>query len=159
MKETVLDVLMYLVENYLEDEIEADSDQEKLRFALAEAGFPQEEIDKALQWLDSLASNEDSLSAKPECCSLNVRVFIDEELNRMDVECRGFLLFLEQSGVLDPNMRERVVDRVMALETDAIDLEQLKWVVLMVLFNQPGQENTYAWMEDLVLARDSGRLH
>ena len=159
MKETMLDVLMYLFENYLEDEIEVDSDQAKLRAALAEAGFPQEEIDKAFHWLESLASHEDSSSPRTAPHSLNVRVFVDEELNRMDVDCRGFLLFLEQTGVLDANTRELVVERVMALETDAIDLEQLKWVVLMVLFNQPGKEDAYAWMEDLVLDRESGRLH
>jgi Smg protein len=39
----------------------------------------------------------------------------------------------------------------MALEDDDIDLDQLKWVVLMVLFNQPGHESAYAWMEDLVI--------
>ncbi len=159
MKETMLDVLMYLFENYLEDEIEVDSDQTKLRTALAEAGFPQEEIDKAFHWLESLASDENTASPRTAPRSQNVRVFVGEEMDRMDVECRGFLLFLEQSGVLDADMRELVVDRVMALETDAIDLEQLKWVVLMVLFNQPGKEDAYACMEDLVLDRESGRLH
>ena len=59
-------------------------------------------------------------------------------------------MFLEQTGVLDHNTREMVIDRVMALESEEIDLEQLKWVVLMVLFNQPGREAAYAWMEDLV---------
>lgn len=159
MKETMLDVLMYLIENCLEDEIEVDSNHAKLREALAEAGFPQEEIDKAFHWLESLASNENPASTRTDSCSPNVRVFAVDELDRMDVECRGFLLFLEHSGVLDANTRELVVDRVMALEADAIDLEQLKWVVLMVLFNQPGQENAYAWMEELVLDRESGRLH
>ena len=159
MKETMLDVLMYLIENCLEDEIEVNSDQAKLREALAEAGFPDEEINKAFHWLESLASKENPMSAQTESCSLNMRVFVDDELDRMDVECRGFLLFLEQSGILDANTRELVVDRVMALEANAIDLEQLKWVVLMVLFNQPGQEDAYAWMEDLVLDRESGRLH
>ena len=42
------------------------------------------------------------------------------------------------------------MDRVMALETHEISLEEMKWVILMVLFNQPGQEDAYAWMEDLV---------
>jgi Smg protein len=36
------------------------------------------------------------------------------------------------------------------LETDEFDEEKLKWVVLMVLFNQPGAESSYAWMEDFV---------
>ena len=45
---------------------------------------------------------------------------------------------------------EILVDRLLALESADIDVEQIKWVVLMVLFNQPGQEDAYAWMEDLV---------
>jgi Smg protein len=159
MKETMLDVLMYLFENYLEDEIEVNSDQEKLRAALCDAGFPQEEIGKAFQWLESLADDEEFIAAQAGSCSSNVRVYIDDELDRMDVECRGFLLFLEQAGVLDAQTRELVVDRVMALEADGIDLEQLKWVVLMVLFNRPGKEDVYAWMEDLVFDRTGGRLH
>ncbi len=77
----------------------------------------------------------------------------------MDAECRGFLLFLEQVKVLDATTRELVVDRVMALESESIDLEQLKWVVLMVLFNQPGQETMFSWMEDFVFDREACRLH
>ena len=42
---------------------------------------------------------------------------------------------------------------------DEIDLEQLKWVVLMVLFNQPGREAAFAWMEDLVFEETTGMLH
>ena len=45
------------------------------------------------------------------------------------------------------------------VEGEDIDLEQLKWVVLMVLFNQPGKEAVFAWMEDIVLDKASGRLH
>lgn len=52
-----------------------------------------------------------------------------------------------------------VIDRVMALESEEIDLEQLKWVVLMVLFNQPGREAAYAWMEDLVFDEMPGIVH
>lgn len=155
----MLDVLMYLFENYLEDEIEVDSDQEIIRSALLDAGFHGDEIGKAFHWLESLASNAESIQAHSVNLSPNVRVYVEDEMGRMDVECRGFLYFLEQSGVLDPQTRELVVDRVMALEAECIDLEQLKWVVLMVLFNQPGKEDVYAFMEDLVLDRSSGWLH
>ena len=47
----------------------------------------------------------------------------------------------------------------MALKTDEFDLGQLKWVILMVLFNQPGEEAAYAWMEDLVFDSLTGYLH
>ena len=62
-------------------------------------------------------------------------------------------------GVLDHSTREMAIDRVMALEEDEADLEQLKWVILMVLFNQPGREAAFAWMEDLVLDEMAGVLH
>jgi Smg protein len=68
-------------------------------------------------------------------------------------------MFLEQLGVLDQTSRELVIDRIMALDTDDIDLDTLKWVVLMVLFNQPGQEAAYAWMEGLVLDEMASVLH
>ena len=75
------------------------------------------------------------------------------------MNCQGFLLFLEQTGVLDHSTRELVIDRIMALETEDIDLDQLKWVILMVLFNQTGHEAAFAWMDDLVFEETMGTLH
>jgi Smg protein len=47
----------------------------------------------------------------------------------------------------------------MALESEDFDLDQLKWVVLMVLFNQPGHEAAYTWVEDLVFDDTVNCLH
>jgi Smg protein len=63
-------------------------------------------------------------------------------------------MFLEQHGVLDAHQRELVLDRAMALEQDELDLDDLKWVVLMVLFNQPGSEAALAWMETQIFGDD-----
>ncbi len=158
MKENILDVLMYLFENYMNDEIEFDSDEESLRTELQAAGFHQSEISKAFDWLEGLADMQD----KPYEFPLNVhsiRVYTESECEKLDLNSRGFIQFLEQTGVLDHTTREMVIDRVMALESDEFDLDQLKWVVLMVLFNQPGQEAAYAWMEDLVFDEAVGHLH
>ena len=158
MKENILDVLMYLFENYINDEIEFDSDEEAIRDELLEAGFHQGEINKAFQWLEGLASLHESESISQNQAS-SMRIFTPQECEKLDLDSRGFLLFLEQTGVLDHVTREMVIDRVMALDADEIDMEQLKWVVLMVLFNQPGREAAYAWMEDLVFEEAPGVLH
>ena len=50
-------------------------------------------------------------------------------------------------------------DHVMALDAKHLDVEQLKWIVLMVLFNLPGYENAYFSMEDLVDEDVYGVLH
>ena len=61
--------------------------------------------------------------------------------------------------VLNLETREMVIDRVMALDNAEFDLEDLKWVVLMVLFNIPGYESAYQQMEELLFEVNEGYLH
>jgi Smg protein len=158
MKENVLDVLMYLFQNYMSDDTEIDPDRESMETELLEIGFPSHEVKRAFEWLDGLAARQQAPVAVVNE-ERSFRIFIGQETAKLDLECRGFLLFLEQAGILNSENRELVVDRVMALETEEIELTQLKWVILMVLFNQPGQEEAYAWIEDLLFEDVGGYLH
>jgi Smg protein len=36
----------------------------------------------------------------------------------------------------------------MALNMQEVDLEQVKWITMMVLFNLPGRESACAWFEN-----------
>ncbi|HEB57368.1 MAG TPA: DUF494 domain-containing protein [Gammaproteobacteria bacterium] len=159
MKENVLDVLMYLFENYMSDDIEFDTDEESLRVELQEAGFQSIEISKAFEWLEGLVALQDFPEKLLLVNTSSLRVYTLDEVEKIDLDARGFLMFLEQAGVLDHHTREMVIDRVMALDEDEIDIEQLKWVTLMVLFNQPGREAAFAWMEDLVFEEAPGIVH
>lgn len=159
MKENVLDVLMYLFENYLDDDTDNQPDRESLTVELEEAGFPGTEIKKAFDWLEALAANQTEGSEASLYSRGSIRVYTDTERARLDAECRGLLLYLENMGVLDPAQREIVVERIMALEAAEIDIEQVKWIILMVLFNQPGQELAFARMEDLVFEESVGLVH
>ena len=62
-------------------------------------------------------------------------------------------------GILSPAQRELTIDRLMALGAGDIDVEQVKWVVLMILFSQPGEENAFSRMEDLVFEESTGRVN
>jgi Smg protein len=162
MKESILDVLLYLFEHYFTDDADLVRDRDSLRSGplfdeLGKAGFSPAEINKAFEWLDALAQQRPSASAPR--ANGPVRVYFGPELDKLDVECRGFLLFLEQHGVLDAGQRELVLDRAMALDQDEIDLDDLKWVVLMVLFNQPGSEAAYAWMETQMFEDEPEPVH
>jgi Smg protein len=159
MKQTVLDVLIYLFEHYMEDDVEFSVDPETLRVELKEAGFEDAQVSKAFDWLEGLAAQRDDGAARILPAGKAIRVFTAQEIRKIDLESRGFLVFLEQVGVLEAHSRELVIDRLMALESEEIDLEQVKWVVLMVLFNQPGQEEAFTWMEDLVMEEFVGSLH
>ena len=55
-----------------------------------------------------------------------------------------------------------VINRVMALESDSeVDLDELKWVVMMVLFNSSDEqdESTLMHYEDIVFADQPATYH
>jgi Smg protein len=158
MKENVLDVLMYLFETYVDTEDDPEPDHNELRLELARAGFGEAEIERALVWLDDLTGQQDGLPYGSQTAH-GTRIYNDFEHERLDAYCRGYITYLEQIGILSPPQREILVDRLLALESTDIDVEQIKWVVLMVLFSQPGQELAYARMEDLVFEETSDLLH
>jgi len=158
MKENVLDVLMYLFETYVDIDEEPEADHNELRDELSRAGFGDPEIDRALDWLDGLTEHQDNLAFHAQT-ERGTRIFSDFEHERLDSGCRGYITYLEQIGILSAPQREILVDRLLALETADIDVEQIKWVVLMVLFSQPGQELAYARMEDLVFEESTGSIH
>ena len=159
MKQTVIDILIYLFEHYIDDDIELDTDRDRLKSELRDAGFDAGQVAKAFDWLQELAVNRAYSGDLPPAAHTSTRIYTIEEERKLDAECRGFLYFLEQAGVLDSTSRELVIDRVLALEAEELDIGQLKWIILMVLFNQPGQEQAFVWMEDLVMDDVYRNLH
>ena len=139
----MMDILMYLFETYIHSDSELQVDQDELEEELLRAGFHQDDIYKALHWLEDLAALQetDSQAAISVSSNTSMRIYTKREMARINLECRGFLLFLEQINVLTTEIREMVIDRVMGLETNEFELDDLKWIILMVLFNVPGNEN------------------
>lgn len=158
MKENVLDVLTYMFESHLYDDNDANINRESLQAELIEIGFDHSEVEKAFDWLAELPSSSDELAiASP--AGKSTRIYNSVELKKLDEHCRGYLLDLEQIGVLSPASRELVIDRVIALETDEISIEQLRWVCLIVLYNLSESELSYTWLEDMVMELNSTQLH
>jgi len=127
---------------------------------LRAAGFERLEIDKAFAWLDGLTEADESAGSEQSASA--TRVLANRERARLDYNAQGFLLFLEQSGVLTPRLREMVINRVMALDSDSeVDIEELKWVVMMVLFNSSDEQDENALMhyEDIVFSEQPAVFH
>jgi len=158
MYENMVDVLIYLYENYLDGESQPPSDQGELEDELTQAGFTNAEIRKALRWLDELAVGVDTPQYHPHTGG-SMRIYSEAECAKLDLEARGLLLFLEQNGILDPVSRELAIDRVLAIDHASVSVDELKWVVLLVLMNRPGREAAFTQMEDLVYNDEPGLLH
>lgn len=159
MKENIFEVLMYLFENYMDTESEIETDQETLTIELRQAGFLHSEISKAFDWLEGLVSLKEKTLPHASPRKNSIRIFNQREQKKLNLESRGYLLMLEQIGIVNEVTRELIIDRCMALETDEFTLDHLKWVVLLVLFNQPDQEGAFTWMEDVILDQTPNTIH
>lgn len=158
----MFDILIYLFENYIHSEAEVMVDHDILTDELTRAGFHQDDIYKALKWLEKLAALQDVESSPflTRVVGSSYRIYTEQEKALLDTECRGFILFLEQVNLLDAMTREMVIERVMELDTQDFSIDDLKWVTLMVLFNVPGKETAYSQMEDLIFdEQPEGPLH
>ena len=156
-EESVLNVLMYLFKNHMQENCELDTMQPKLLLKLEELGFRRKVIDRAFTWIDSLTRGTREPVRLPR--QESIRVFSDYECDLFNVECRSFLLTLEQQGILNPLTRELVINQALQLEPEGIDISLLKWVTLLVLFNQPDEKHALACMELLVLDDTIGGVH
>jgi len=153
MKEDMLEVLIYLFENYIVDGNSFEPGQDALAKELIGAGFPDEEVDKAFVWLEDLlviCEQEQNQSQWRSQASSSIRCFTPQEAARLKVEGQSLLMRLVNTGLLDQFSREAVIDRVMALDSVDVNLDHIKWVVLMVLSNQPGFSEIAEWAEVMV---------
>lgn len=130
----MFDVLVYLFENYIHAEACPEPDQ--LARRLSAAGFEDEEISEALEWLSGLddVAGTDAPVVRPSAAA--TRIFVTEEQVKIGVPGMGFITFLESAGMLDPRSRELIIDRIMALPDSRVSIGRIKVIVLMVLWRE-----------------------
>ena len=155
MNEDIFDVLIYLFENYMDSEVNIIPDTDMLQTELKAAGFNSGNISKAFEWLDTLALQEEPCFKS----AYNFRIFCTEECQKLDMECRNFILFLQGMSILNPVSRELVIDRAMAIENTHLSIEEIKWITLIVLLSQPDEELAIAHIENMIYQEASAFLN
>ena len=143
----MLEILIYLFENY--PHVELAPDRDALALKLTAVGFNGDEIDHALDWFSDLGTLNSAEYPANLVHSRATRFLPTWNRTRLDTESQGLLMFLEQAGILNPLQREWVIDRVLALDEDEITPDKIKWIALMVLWSQnPNQD--YLLLEDML---------
>ena len=158
----MLDILIYLFENFYEqNESEFLVNRDDLLGELIQAGFAEAEIHKAITWIENLVElRNGGVQTHLQVSSVSsMRIYTEAEQFYINTECRGFLLFLEHINVLNIDTREMAIARLVELENTNLDLDDIKWVILMVLFNVPNGERAYLQMEELVQSKRHDYLH
>lgn len=145
----MFDIIEYLYDHYLVDDTYPDS--ESLNRKLAAAGFEQDDIDQALDWLGGLSELDPEGEAS--LGHTGQRILTAQETARISAEGQGFLVFLESAGLLSPYAREWVIQRAMALDDVEVPAEKIKWIALLAQWRLGGSLEAL-WLEDLVRDED-----
>lgn len=148
------DILAYLFENCRQADLAEN--REGVAQKLAAAGFDGSDISTALHWLAGVPAAAAAIEPLLPDAQTSFRAFAPRELAKLDAHCRGFLITLEDSGILSAQARELVIERCLAAPGSTLTLEQLKLVVLMVLWNR--QAPTSRLIAEDVFAAPPGRL-
>ena len=136
LKEAFLDVLLYLFEYYSEDNDLEEDDDFEIRNKLKVAGFREDAIEHALDWVGIFKdSSSNNTIQKPG--SKSIRVLNDEEKNLLDEECQNYILRLEKFGLLPPLKRELLIDKLTSIGFEPMDIEVLKALSILMLFQEP----------------------
>ena len=152
----MFDILVFLFENYFH--AGAYPDQDILSKRLSAAGFDSRDISQALTWLSGLDRAGKSNPRSNVIPSTGFRFYTEPELATLTAESRGFLMFLESAGVISVLQRELIIERVVALDEPAVDLDKVKLIVLMVLWNQNETLDTLV-LEELISPNQERYLH
>lgn len=151
---SMFDVLVYLYEHYWRPD--AIPDPELLTRKLSAVGFEAEEISEALLWLNGLTqvAEADVRSEDPQ----SVRVYSSIELEHVGADGLGYVRFLESARVLTPVLRERILDRALAISGGPVNLEDLKVIVLMVFWTA-GEEPDALILDELFAEEGDRAIH
>ena len=153
----MLDLLIYMFENYLSTQNQLDFNN--MTQELEAAGFDNDEIERAFDWFSQLKLMADKIPPNSQLkANDKLRIFTGSELEKIACDGLGFILFLEQAKVLNSIEREIIIDRAMALNQNIISVDEVRWIVMMTLWNN-GRENDYLFVEDALYQKEQLNLH
>lgn len=149
MNENIIDVLVYLFENYLSEQTNLKEQYTKNNIynGLEQAGFEKPTIDHAIDWLLSINADQHHIISQSADA---IRYYTPFEIELLDEEGIDFICYLESTGILTPTTRELLLNGLLNLNTDNIDVDDLQWLALIILFSQPDEEQAFASMESLM---------
>jgi Smg protein len=157
----MFEVIIYLFESYMQLDQSIEVDAKEITDELLEEGFQSGDITKALAWLDHLSG----LHEEPEENRVQLakptshRVYSFLEQQRINSDGQGYIFYLEQADILTTYTREIVIDCAMLLEIGELPLHDLKWLILMVLFNDPSSEDEFLQLESMLMDFEDGLIH
>ena len=130
--------LLHLVTGRLLGDRGLRADPARLFEELTADGFPPEEIALALAWVERFFAGlfRERAEAGDPITSTGHRTRSAEELFSVSPDAFGFLLRLENAGVIDAAIREEILERALAACEEEVGEEEIREISRFVLESQ-----------------------
>lgn len=158
MTENFLQILLYLFQYHVTKGVLEQTDRESLVEELDHVGFNPLEARHAIEWLDGFQQTESAVEVVGRPKKTSLRAFTNSEIFKLDLRVRGFILFLQQNGLLDDVKREIIIERAMSLSAHQVKLYDLYYIVNVVLMGDKADDKISKQKQQLLLAT-TGKKH
>lgn len=152
----MFEVLVFMFENYIAHHTLPDNDI--MTQELSAAGFEQSDIVGAVDWFHEMKSMLTEPPAVYTHKHSGMRIFTVAENKKISTESLGFILFLQQANVINDVERDLIIDRAVALKQEHINIEEMRWITMIALWNE-GREKDYLFVEDALFNPRGLTLH
>jgi Smg protein len=110
-------------------------------------GYSLKEIEQAMFWLSS--QRRSALSAMPASARTAHRVLSPWEAMCLDSDAYGYLLHLQNLGIIDQEQFEQIVTRILPIGGEKLPLGELKTLAGSIIFNLGAEDHEGEAMEGL----------
>lgn len=152
----MFEVLVFMFENYIAHHALPDNDI--MTQELSAAGFEQSDIVGAVDWFHEMKSMLTEPPAVYTHKHSGMRIFTVAENKKISTESLSFILFLQQANVINDVERDLIIDRAVALKQEHINIEEMRWITMIALWNE-GREKDYLFVEDALFNPRGLTLH
>jgi uncharacterized protein Smg (DUF494 family) len=137
MKERVVELLVLLMSEIQENKKLADIDVSVLR----ERGFTHGEISAAFSWLsEHMPSDRAAVRHLDRSAVGSRRMLHDAERLVFSTEGQGYLILLQEFGLLEPRDVESVIERAMMTGYEGLSVAEVREIVAAILFAKPSSQ-------------------
>ena len=154
----MMDVLVYVFENYMTEQynLKESDHRQHIVNGLQKIGFSPGLIEDALLWLQQVSSAPENMLQQSATA---VRHFSQKEHQILGNDGIEFVEYLVAQGILNDQTRELLIDGLLYLKADNIEVDDLQWLALIILFSQPDQEQAFVDLERLLFDPSEIREH
>lgn len=155
----MIGVLMYLFKYHMREDCALDMPLDALFAELVEEEYDELAIERAFNWIESLKELQEDSMQYAFANSKSMRVYTQLELRKIDRASLNFLSELINNNIIQEIDRETIIYLGLGLDMDTVTLPIIKWVTMMVLFNQPNGKQALAYIEAMVLKETPEEAH